>query len=681
MTSLTDPLEVVTGLESGADNFLRKPYQPDQLVGRVRAALRNQELRRTGEGESGIRLSFLDREFAVDADRSQMLDLLVSTFEELVTTARELQSREVDLVRAHGEVRKQLAIVDLERSRLAAVFDAVPVPLFVIGSDRIITHASDAVARTFGKPSDEVFGRPLQEVAEFRSGSGALIPAGALPPLEAIETGRAARAGASFDVFLARPDGTRVPVVLEASPVLSERGKAQGSVATAHVLGSLAQHDPVTGLPNHVAFLEKAASALPASHGGVAMLLIQVDRLESARVASGHETTKQLVADLSERLREVFDRPRGGAHGAESFLAYLGTGQFGALLSSLPESFGVLPLADAARRVVAEVRTDGLPRVTGSVGAAVADGVDEASQLFAAATAALRRAQDGGGNRVELFGEEASKEAVKRLQLEADLQQAVEGDAIELHYQPELDLETGVVVGFEALARWTHPRSGPVRPDIFIDVAEQSGLIHLLGRQLLSRACKEASTWPCGADGRPVAVSVNVSAVQLGQGFPAEVLSVLQESGLAPSRLVLEVTETAAMTDPEVTLPLLHALREQGVRLSLDDFGTGHSSLALLTRMHLDQLKLDRGFVSGLDENPRDAVVARTIAGLGGSLGIPVLAEGIETEAQAAQLHRIGCAQGQGYLFARPMPPEEVPRYLARVEWSRAAPRPAGQEA
>jgi diguanylate cyclase (GGDEF)-like protein/PAS domain S-box-containing protein len=404
LTSLTDPLEVVKGLESGADNFLRKPYQPEQLVARIRSALKNRELRSTGEEETGIRLSFMDREFEIDADRSQILDLLVSTFQELVVASRDVRTREAELMQAHVELQRHHDAVDLERNRLQAVMDSVPVPLFVVGPTGDVSHVCEAAATTLGATVDEICGRRLDDVVSFVDSTGTAIATELLPHHRAQELGEPARAGAAFDVFLAHSDGTRLPVVLEASPIFDDRGRPAGCVGIAHVLGALTQHDSVTGLPNNVAYLERAAVLLTGPGGNAAMLRLEVDRFDVIRAALGHESTNQILVEVARRLRQVFEPTQGTASRSECFLAYLGGNQFGVLLGNLPGSFSVLQMAEAARRAVAgcEPAQDGL-RLTASVGVALADGGHDSTQLFAAANEALRRARESGGDHVELF--------------------------------------------------------------------------------------------------------------------------------------------------------------------------------------------------------------------------------------------------------------------------------------
>ncbi|HEU4812263.1 MAG TPA: response regulator, partial [Nocardioides sp.] len=441
LTSLTDPLEVVNGLESGADNFIRKPYQLDQLVARLRGVVHNRERRGTANGTDGVHLTFLEREFDITADRQQILDLLVSTFEDLVVTSREIRAREQELGRAHADLRDQLHSVDLERSRLAAVVDSVPMPLFVIGGDGLVSHVSEATAQTFATTTDRIRDHALDEVARFIDSDGNPVPRTVLPHHVAIADGRAASAGGAFDVFLTRQDGTRVPVVLQASPVWDTDGMPAGCVGTAHVLGALTQHDPVTGLPNIAAFLDRAASMLESSHGGSALLLLELDRFDVTRTALTAAAVNQVLAEIVRRLRQVFDSTSGLASPSECFLASLGGNQFGVVLANQPGSSIALHLADKARRLIAQhIPGQAGVRITASVGVALGSEAHEGPQLFAAAGDALGRAREAGGDRIELFNRAASQEAMERLELEIELGAAIAAGDIDVHYQPEVDL-------------------------------------------------------------------------------------------------------------------------------------------------------------------------------------------------------------------------------------------------
>jgi diguanylate cyclase (GGDEF)-like protein len=659
LTSLTDPLDVVSALESGADNFIRKPYEKEQLLARLGTVIQNRDARRDAQQDRGVRLSFLERELHVTAGRQQILDLLISTFEEVVMTTREIKVREEQLAEAHLSLEQQLGRVDLERSRLQALVDAVPVPLFVVADDGRVTHASESLAAVLDVKPHELLGKSIDEVAEFVDVNGAPLDPEALPHHIALNEGTTASVGWTFDVCLRGPDGTRVPVMFQCSPVLDEHGRGAGGIGSIQIIGSLASHDSATGLPNRAAFLERASAIPRAQAGETAVILMELDRFEAVRASLGTDESAQILVDVSRRLDLVFsDVPELEGPGQAQF-AYLGGDQFGAILVGRPNAMSALRLAESARRAVSSCSASG-PRIPLSLSIGVSVGGPQLAvpELLAAARAALRRSSEGGGDRVEFFGADASQEEMERLRLEVDLRAAVERGDIEVEYQPAIDLRTNGLLGFEALARWRHPRLGFVSPRVFIGLAEESGIIVDLGREVLRRACTEACRWQGHAGGSGLTVSVNVSALQLRPELVEEVVAVLSETRLDPSLLLLELTETAAMRDPEITGPVLDDLRRRGIRLALDDFGTGYSSMVHLTRMHFDQLKLDRSFVTSMLDGGADQVVVQSIVALGKALGVPVLAEGIERQEQADALRGLGCEQAQGFLFSRSMSKE-----------------------
>ena len=672
LTSLTDPLEVVNGLESGADTFIRKPYEVAQVISRLRGAVTNRRLRSEGRCQVGVRLSFLDREFEITAERQQLLDLLISTFEELVVTSREVRQREQDLEVAHAELEQQLHLVKLERQRLRAVVDAVPVPLFVTAPNGLISHASEASGPVLQTDLSTVRGRTLDEVARFVGADGERVAPKGLPHHRAVEDGVASSRGEAFDLFVTRPDGVRVPVILQASPILDESRRSAGCVTTAHPFGGLTEHDALTGLPNAATFLDRVARLSGAQHGKAGLLVVELDRFDVMQASLPAAARRAIVVDTARRLRQIFDRGTRSESPSESLLASLGGHRFGVLLTHLPDSFRVVHLAEAARRVIA---ASGLGpngnMITASVGVALDEGDQPGPHLFAAASEAAANAVRLGGDRVETLGAEAAKDAMDRLQLEIDLRAAVDRDEVTLDYQPEYDLDSGELVGFEALARWRHPRLGAIAPPVFISLAEQSGMIMPLGRQLLRKACSQAKSWAGIGDCHPLTVAVNVSTTQLRPEFVQEVVAALEETSLPAASLMLEVTETAAMTDPATTMPTIGELRRRGVRFALDDFGTGYSSLTQLTRIRFDQLKLDRCFVESIHRPGVDAIIARSIITLGQALDIPLVAEGVETTEQLHVLRELGCHLGQGYLFSQPIPADQVHTFL---EQARPAP-------
>ena len=668
LTSLTDPLEVVKGLEAGADNFIRKPYQAEQLGHRLRTAAQSRAFRGTNRLQMGLRLSFLDREFHITAERQQVLDLFISTFEELVVTTREVRAREQELTALHASVNRRLAETQTERNRLSAVLGAVPVPVIVSDRDGNVTHLSDVGRHVLGPVVSA--GTDADDTDHDGTAQSPVL----LAIRQAAQRGDRVEMGHSFDLTIPGTGGQDVPVVLHARPILDAEGLAAGSVATLHLLGKVTHHDPVTGLPNGTALSQRVAEALVSANRGAALLLLTIDRVHLARGAGGADDT--LLAGAARALRDAVARCSRQLPVDEILLAYLGGDEFGVALEDGVDHIEVARIAHTLRQAIATwSRTELGVSCTASVGAAAVGPGSGASELLAAARAALRHAQDSGGDAVRLFDSADSKEAVDRLRLEFELRAAIAAGAIYLDYQPEIDLATGGLVGFEALARWRHPRLGSVRPDIFIALAEEGHLIVPLGEQLLEQACRQARTWAdAGLLAPHQAVAVNLSTLQLRGGLADEVLAVLARTGANPCSVVLEITETAAMADPDVTIAIIESLRGHGVRFALDDFGTGYSSLAYLSRLPFDQLKLDRSFVSRVTHNGPDATIAQTVIALGHSFGAKVLAEGVEEEAQAAVLRDLGCDQAQGYLFARPLSVRDATDVLVRGHLAPAGP-------
>jgi EAL domain-containing protein (putative c-di-GMP-specific phosphodiesterase class I) len=284
-------------------------------------------------------------------------------------------------------------------------------------------------------------------------------------------------------------------------------------------------------------------------------------------------------------------------------------------------------------------------------------------------------AKRNGRARYELFEPEMGSLARRRLELEQDLRRALERKELELHYQPVINLCDGSLAGFEALLRWQHPTRGWIAPDIFVPVAEETGLIVPVGSWALREACRQLRAWqddwPAARD---ISVSVNLSGRQFKEpGLAAEVESVLIETGLAPECLNLEITETIMMADESGTSAILRELEQLGVTLAIDDFGTGYSSLGTLRHFPVNSLKIDRSFVNGLGAESDDSVIVSGVVGLAHGLGLRVVAEGVETADQLARLHALGCDLGQGYHFARPLPPAAVLDILATSVRSVAA--------
>ncbi len=421
----------------------------------------------------------------------------------------------------------------------------------------------------------------------------------------------------------------------------------------------LATHDPLTGLPNRALLREHLGRALAeAREGGgtVAALIVDLDRFKPVNDAHGHQAGDRLLRAVAERLRRVL---RG-----TYFAARLGGDEFAVVARF--EAGGEEPREAAARlagRVVSaldapfELAGGVSAQVGCSVGVAFAAGAEEGAEaLLDRADAAMYRAKAEGRGCFRFFEAGMDERIRERAALASELRAALTADALEPHFQPLVDLGTGRLVGFEMLARWPHPRRGQVPPAEFVPIAEDTGLIGPMTERLLRRACRAATAWPAG-----VTLACNISPVQLrDRGLPAIVRAALAESGLPPGRLEIELTESALLDDFGLAREILGELKALGVRLSLDDFGTGYSSLRHLQALPIDKIKIDAGFVRSMAESAESRKIVAAVVGLGQSLGLPTVAEGVEDAAAAGLLAGLGCNVGQGWLFGRAMPEGEA---------------------
>jgi diguanylate cyclase (GGDEF)-like protein/PAS domain S-box-containing protein len=429
-------------------------------------------------------------------------------------------------------------------------------------------------------------------------------------------------------------------------------------------LERLALYDSLTGLPNRALFNDRLTQAIERRGGAqaTAVYFLDVDRFKRINDSLGHAAGDDVLREVAARVQRML-RP-------EDTVARFGGDEFTVLCEAVGGVLEAVGVADRLQREIAQpLRAGGAElRLSASIGIALAEPGEQAecSRLVEDADAAMYRAKERGGARTELFDVAMRERAVTALSIEQELQHGLERGELRLFYQPLVSLTSGEIVGAEALIRWEHPERGLLAPDSFLPVAEESGLIVEVGAWAVGEACRRLRDWDRRNGGpSPFGLAVNLSARELTHpDVVSTVLNAVRRSALDPSRLTIEVTEHTAMADRDSGFRALRELSAAGVRIAIDDFGTGYSSLDHLREMPADILKIDRSFVAGMAANsPDSALVAAAIA-MGRALEMEVIAEGIETSEQVADLRELGCPLGQGYLFARPLPPEEIDSLL-----------------
>ncbi|MBK5650692.1 MAG: EAL domain-containing protein, partial [Rhizobium sp.] len=433
---------------------------------------------------------------------------------------------------------------------------------------------------------------------------------------------------------------------------ITERTRTENKIAY------MAHYDALTDLPNRVLFRQRLEQALTTIRPDeqLAVMYIDIDEFKSVNDALGHQIGDELLRAIADRLRSCL--------GETDIAARLGGDEFAVIQTAVRNQTQTMQLLAAIYRAIRQpIECSGhLITADASIGIAVAptDGLD-LDQLLRNADLALYGAKSDGRRTYRFFESGMDARAKARRSLELELRQAIADGSFELHYQPLLHLEHSQVSCCEALLRWRHPERGTISPADFIPVAEDTGLINDLGHWVLNTACREAVSWP-----NHIHVAVNVSPVQFkSQTLALNVAAALAASGLAPSRLELEITEAVLIRDDEAALDVLHQLRELGVRIALDDFGTGYSSLSYLQRFPFDKIKIDRAFIKDLAGTGASSTIVQAVVNIAAASDMTTTAEGVETEQQRNLLRILGCTEMQGYLFSRPVPAAEVRRFLS----------------
>lgn len=425
----------------------------------------------------------------------------------------------------------------------------------------------------------------------------------------------------------------------------------------------LAEHDTLTGLGNRNLFRQKLLMAIQdTKHDGqsLAVVIIDLDSFKSVNDTLGHPTGDALLMQASQRL--------AGLLRADDILARLGGDEFAAVLKGFDSLDEITRLADKILQALNLPFTIGGRElfISASIGvASLGNEVEDPGSLLKNANAALSRAKEKGRGGYHVFDETLDAEYRTRVALAADLRRALENDEFVLHYQPKVCAETGALTGAEALIRWEHPERGRISPLEFIGIAEATGMMNALGEWILRAACKQCVSWIRAGLGE-LEISVNISPAQMRHGGIAKIVrKTLQQTGLSPRLLELEITESFMFENLELAIAELSDLRELGVTVTVDDFGTGYSSLAYLKKLPVDRIKIDRAFISQVPDDACDTEIVKMILGLNRLLSLRTVGEGVETAAQAAFLRQHGCHDLQGFYFARPMEPTAFEAWVA----------------
>jgi diguanylate cyclase (GGDEF)-like protein/PAS domain S-box-containing protein len=556
--------------------------------------------------------------------------------------------------------RKQ---ADEHRRVIAQVFDTSQEGIFITDAHTRFISVNQSFTRITGYSTDDVAGQTPRILSSGRQNKA--FYQGMWAAIEA--DGRW-----EGEIWNRRKTGEIYPEWLVISAIKDASNQARQYLgiftetssrkeAEARIL-RLVNYDNLTNLPNRALLFDRARVAISSAtrnQTSLAVLHLNVDHFKHINESFGHDAGDEVLTALSQRLTAHI-KP-------EDTVSRLGADNFIVLL---PQTSAVEAGKVALRLMgaLSEAMTVAEHKLNPTVSVGIATFPDNGTdllKLMQAAEAAVDLAKREGRNTVRFFTPALHEQLQATLAIERDLQHAVALGQLVLHYQPQVDARTRQIVGTEALVRWQHPEWGLVPPARFIPVAEQTGLIRPIGEWVLKQALADTAAWL--AAGLPVVpVAVNLSVVQFRhEGLQTSVLQALQTSGLPPGLLELELTESVAMEDSEFTVTTINALKSLGVKLSIDDFGTGYSSLSYLKRFAVDKLKIDQSFVRGLNHDAEDEAIVTAVISLANSLGLHTIAEGVETEEQAAFLKASGCNEFQGYLFSKPVPAEALAALLA----------------
>ena len=546
-----------------------------------------------------------------------------------------------------------------ELRRLAAVFANTGEAIIMTDGDGTIIDVNPAFTRIMGYRREEAIGNKPNILK-----SGRHDPHFYELMWQALHSKGAWRG----EIWNQRKGGNPIPTLLSITRIDDENAQAANYVAvysdisaikqSEERLGHLAHHDALTDLPNRVLLdihMEQAIARARRSNRQLGVIFLDLDHFKNVNDSLGHKAGDELLVEVSKLLR--------GAIRSADTVARISGDEFVMLMEDVQTPEAIIQVVEKILHAMDRpfLVSGQSIRVTASLGVSLfPDDGENGSMLMRNADAAMYLAKSEGRNTYNFYTEELTRQAFERMQMESWLREALENDEFTLHYQPQMDLRDGSLRGLEALLRWTRTDGTVIPPDRFIPIAEDSDLIHPLGRWILHHACRQASQW-LDQDLDFGNIAINISGKQVSAGNLVQLLDeVLDETGLPPQHLELELTESFVMGEPRGTVATLAQLRERGITLTVDDFGTGYSSLGYLKSLPIQRLKIDRSFIRDIPEDSNDMAITRAVIGLGDSLQLEIVGEGIETRTQLDFLRNEGCHLGQGYLYSRPLPAEQL---------------------
>jgi diguanylate cyclase (GGDEF)-like protein/PAS domain S-box-containing protein len=655
---MLDPLGRVVSWNAGAERI--KGYTPEQILGHNFSCFFSPEDIRRGKPEEVLRITAAsghheENGMRVRKDGSQFLARV--TFTAL---------RDADgTLRGFSEISRDLSESKESETKYRGLLEAAPDAMVVVDQSGGIVLLNVQAEKQFGYRRDELIGQKVKNI--IPEGFAERLIADAL---RSAEDALAQQIGTGIELNGRRKDGSEFPIEIMLSPLEG----AEGILVTAAIRDISArkraeaqmihssEHDFLTGLPNRMLLNDRVNQAIRMAirhKRKVAVLFLDLDGFKHINDSLGHPTGDKLLQSVGKRLV-------GCVRGSDT-VSRQGGDEFVVLLSEEEDSKDASVTAKKMLRAVAEAHFIDQHdlHITCSVGVSLYpdDGLN-AETLIKNADTAMYQAKENGRQTYQYFKPAMNVRAVERQSLEESLRRALERQEFVVHYQPKINLKTGRISGAEALLRWTHPTRGLVSPGQFIPVAEDCGLILPIGTWVLRQACQQARTW-VDAGLSLGTMAVNISAMQLrSENFLEGVFAILQDTRLDPRLLELELTESVLMKHAESTASILTALRDRGVQVAVDDFGTGYSSLSYLRKFPIDALKIDHSFVGQITTVPDEIIIVKAVIGLGRSLKLRVVAEGVETKEQLAFLQAHHCDEAQGYYFSRPVLPQQFAKLL-----------------